>query len=274
MRRYHLFEFNDQPWCPESIRNAALGLLGLVLNTGNHYGSIVPELRQGLEATRTGTIVDLCSGGGGPWKSLIRELERTGLRPEVVLTDLFPNLDAFSAAAANSTRIRFIPEPVDATAMPPTLTGFRTLFTSFHHFRPEMARAILADAVRNRAGIGIFEFTYRMGWPTFVLSVVPAAIGTILLVLLAMPFVRPFRWKAMLFTYLIPIIPLAAIWDGTVSCMRTYSPAEMLEMARSVSGDDEYEWSAGLKRTWSSFMPVSYLVGVPRAVEDPSNKNQ
>ena len=101
-------------------------------------------------------------------------------------------------------------------------------------------------------------------------ALVPAAVGTVLLVLLAMPFVRPFRWKAMLFTYVIPIIPLAAVWDGTVSCMRTYSPAEMLEMARSVTTNDDYEWSAGLKRTWSSFMPVSYLVGVPRAIDDPS----
>ena len=30
-----------------------------------------------------------------------------------------------------------------------------------------------------------------------------------------------------IFTYLIPICPLAFAWDGFVSCLRTYSPAEL-----------------------------------------------
>ena len=62
---------------------------------------------------------------------------------------------------------------MSATAVPARLSGFRTMFTSFHHFKPEQAQAILADAVRNRCGIGIFEFTYRMNWFLLLLSLIP-----------------------------------------------------------------------------------------------------
>ena len=33
----------------------------------------------------------------------------------------------------------------------------------------------------------------------------------------ATPFVRPFRWSRLLFTYVIPLIPLLVLFDGTVS---------------------------------------------------------
>jgi hypothetical protein len=50
---------------------------------------------------------------------------------------------------------------VDTTHVGSDLDGFRTLFTAFHHFRPEEVRAVLADAVRNDCGIGAFEATER-----------------------------------------------------------------------------------------------------------------
>ncbi len=45
--------------------------------------------------------------------------------------------------------------------VPRELKGFRTMFTSFHHFPPEEARAILQNAVDAGEGIGIFEITRR-----------------------------------------------------------------------------------------------------------------
>ena len=41
--------------------------------------------------------------------------------------------------------------------VPESLNGFRTLFSSFHHFRPEQARAILANAMEKKQAIAVFE---------------------------------------------------------------------------------------------------------------------
>lgn len=41
----------------------------------------------------------------------------------------------------------------------------------------------------------------------------------------------------------LPWVPALFAWDGTVSALRTYSPDELLEMARAVPGSDLYEWT-------------------------------
>jgi hypothetical protein len=251
-------------------------MLRMLLNRGGHYNSIVPQLREALQVTGTQNIVDLCSGGGGPWFSLSRELERNGITPDVMLTDLYPNAEAFAAAAASCPGVQGYAESVDATAIKPELRGFRTLFTSFHHFKPDVARAILGDAVRNRSGIGIFEFTYRIPLLLTLLLLVPSLFGIVLMVpltLVMMPFVRPVRWWPLFFTYIVPVLPFLmppiAVWDGAVSCLRTYTVQEMLEMAYSVSSAepgriDSYRWTAGTVPTRVyPYLPVSYLVGVP-----------
>ena len=68
----------------------------------------------------TQSIVDMCSGGGGPWLDLARQLrcgdadgDSAGL--QVWLTDKYPNLEAFQSVSASSDHhITFYPEPVDA----------------------------------------------------------------------------------------------------------------------------------------------------------------
>jgi hypothetical protein len=84
------------------------------------------------------------------------------------------------------------------------------MFTSFHHFRPSDARAILADAVRSGVGIGVFEFTGRGLRRFAAVALAPFA------VLYAVPFLRPVRWRALLFTYMIPIIPVGVFFDGVL----------------------------------------------------------
>ncbi len=259
MRRRHLFEITDQEWCPELVRNGITDAIQFVTSLGNHYRRLVPRLRRALERAGTRRIVDMGSGGGGPWPRLRRVFEEKENFPvEVVLTDKYPNLDAFSRVqAVSGNSIRFCPDPVDAMRMPPELKGFRTLFASFHHFPPQQARAILADAVRNRQGIGIFEFTQRSPLALFL---IPFAVA---LIWMLTPFVRPFRWSRLLLTYVIPVIPLVACFDGMVSCLRTYSPRELRKLAGELSGCG-YEWEIGCESAMPfSPIPVTYMIGYP-----------
>lgn len=50
------------------------------------------------------------------------------------LTDLYPN-----PSSGLHPRIRWQLDPLDATRVPPRLTGVRTMFSAFHHFRPNAA---------------------------------------------------------------------------------------------------------------------------------------
>jgi len=146
-----------------------------------------------------------------------------------------------------------IEDPVDAADVPGDLTGFRTLFTSFHHFDSGQARRVLADAQRSGEGIAVFEFTERnlLLW-TIPILLIP------LVVFVCTPFIRPFSWDRLLWTYLLPVVPLVAMWDGLVSNLRSYSPAEL----EALTGDDSYEWRAGRVRSLG-LSRVTYLVGWP-----------
>ncbi len=258
MRRLHLLEIEDQPWCPAVLRDAATDFLQFMIVVTDTYLPAVPLLRSALERAGTRQVVDLCSGGGGPWASLLPRLDTPDEPVQVRLTDRYPNQEAFERARERTGgRLAVHPDPVDATALPAGLTGFRTLFTAFHHFRPEAARAILADAVRGGQGIGVFEATQRSAASLFATALSP------LLVLLVTPFIRPFRWSRLLFTYLIPLVPLLVLFDGLVSCLRTYTPRELRAMADSLDARG-YTWEIGAAKGRGP-APVTYLIGIPPA---------
>lgn len=258
LARRQLLELEDQPWCPRAVRDGATDYLELVARWGGVHEVAAPVLARALRATGARRIVDLCAGGGGPWRSLLPALRaELGDDLSVVLTDLFPSRDAVLRLDPQAGgRITAWPEPVDARAVPAVLAGFRTLFTSFHHFEPADATAILADAVRQRQGIAVFELTARRLRTAAMLA------GGPLLALALAPFTRPFRWSRLLYTYLLPAIPLVVLWDGVVSCLRSYTVPELRAMAECAGGGD-YAWEAGACAVPRLPVPLTWLVGYP-----------
>jgi len=258
MRRWHLIEIEDQPWCPRAIRDAATDYLQFSIAVGKVYAPIADKLRRAFERVGAARVVDLCSGGTGPWPTLASRLADDGEFPvEICLTDKFPNVSAFERARDGSGgAISFRQDPIDATAVPRELTGFRTIFSGLHHFPPAAARAVLADAVKCRQGIGVFEGTQRSVVGVLLMLLTP------LMVLLSTPFIRPFRWSRLLLTYVIPVVPLVVLFDGIVSSLRTYTPAELRELTAGLT-DGGYEWDIGEARAERAPIPVTYLIGWP-----------
>lgn len=254
--RLHLFELEDQPWFPAVIRDFATDYLQFVERLFALHRPVVPLLADALTRAKTTTVVDLCAGGGGPVVALRQELGDVGLNVRFVLTDKFPNVPAFQALSAKDPGIDGFRESVDAADVPRELTGFRTVFNAFHHFKPSDARAVLESAVTARQPIGIFEIPERKIW--IVIATVLFTPAT----LLVTPFIRPFRWTRLLFTYLIPLVPLTCLWDGFVSQLRAYTPQEMAGLASSL-GDVGYQWNAGKVRASGRSAPLTYLIGLP-----------
>jgi hypothetical protein len=260
MRRVQFIELHEQPWFPQSIRDEVTDMLQFGLNLSGAYASVAPLLEKALQVTGNRFVVDLCSGGGGPWVGLSRKLQENPRLFGICLTDKYPNIQAFEDAGRISENITFCPEPVDATNVPTDLPGFRTMFTSFHHFRREQALAILRNSVAARQGIGIFEITRRSA-PTIALMFLWALAAFIFT-----PFIYPFRWTRLLWTYAIPIIPFVLLFDGVVSCLRTYRPVELNELTDELM-EDGYHWETGEYGGGTLKVPITYLIGFPLARE-------
>lgn len=256
MRRIDIPEIHEQPWLPSLLRDEITDALQSLFGFLRAYQPIAARLGSAASAAGARRFVDLCSGGGGPWLWLQREARTLQNGPlPVCLTDRFPNLQAFERAKALSHgAIDYARESIDARNLPASLSGFRTIFSSFHHFTPMQASAILEDAVANRQGIGIFEMARRR--PRTILFTFLVPLGF----LLTAPFARPFRLSRIVFTYLIPITPMVLWIDGALSCLRAYVPSELSSLSSRITAPG-YVWEVG--ETSDGIMCITYLLGYP-----------
>ncbi len=256
MARIHLFEFEDLQWFPAFLRNYITDFLQFLSNKANMFKNIVPIIEKGLEKSGGNRIIDLASGGGGGLLRVNKALLKNNPDLKITLTDFYPNLGAFEYTQKQSDNFDYIASPVDAMHVPENLKGLRTQFLSFHHFKPEDARQILQNAVDAQSAIAIFE-----GQERSVPSIV-AMIFSPISVLLTTPFIRPFKPGRIIFTYLIPVVPLVTLWDGVVSSLRTYSVQEMNGLIAQLHRKDDFEWETGSIKSGPG--NILYLLGYPK----------
>src|SRR4029077_7829159 len=177
-----------------------------------------------------------------------------GLHVTATLTDLYPNIPAFEQIArATDSRVTFAADPVDVRRVPASLTGLRTIFNGFHHLAPEDARAVLHAAAADRQPIGVFEISERSR-RTLPVVLTPLAVW------IATPFMRPFRWSRLLWTYPLPAVPLTCLWDGIVSQLRAYTPDELRGLA---AGSAPMRWDIGQAPLAGGRGRLTYLLGFP-----------
>ncbi|MEM7165740.1 MAG: hypothetical protein AAF581_09765 [Planctomycetota bacterium] len=259
--RLHLVEFEDLSICPAIVRDYGTDYLQFVQSRFALYLPMVDMAAATLERNNETQLVDLCSGGGGPMLDVVRELRAKNIAATATLTDRFPNHDVAAACAANpESRCLYHLDPVDARAVPPTLAGVRTICNALHHFRPQDVKQILRSAVAARQPFIAFEISER------TVRVVLSTFFAPVMLMLTTPWIRPFRWRRLLLTYIVPLVPLLCLWDGVVSQLRSYTPAELEAMAREVDAAG-YEWAAG--KVGNDKLPtnVTYLTGSPLEVD-------
>jgi hypothetical protein len=258
MGRVHLFEFEDQPWFPRLIRSYMQDHLTFMGNlSGPAYQTFAEKLKTAMERMKQDTLLDLCSGSGGPARTVVRLLRAQGFEAHARLSDLFPNVAAYQQLEKESGGIlRGISAPVDAAHVPAELDGFRLIANGFHHFHPSLAKQVLADAVAKRQGIAVIEMVNRS-----LFAFIGVFIGTIM-VFLSAPFLKPFRLSRLVLTYLIPLVPLFLLWDGIVSCLRVYAPDELKSLVTQIDAPG-YEWDIGTTRAGPGV--ATYLTGTLKA---------
>lgn len=257
MRRLQFIELHEQPWFPSSIRDEATDALQCGLNLLKAYMPITTLLQRAVDSTKSRSIVDLCSGGGGPWLDLSRKLKENAPALSIWLTDKYPNLAAFkSLSEVSENRLSVYSSSVDAINVPVVLPGFRTMFSSFHQFSPKNAAAVLQNAIDAGQGIGIFEITRP------AVSTISLMFPWALLPFVCTPCIRPFRWSRLLWTYLLPIIPFVLWFDGVVSCFRSYGLQDLHKLVDQLTGA-KYHWKIGeCSSAWRG-VRITYMVGYP-----------
>lgn len=255
MNRIHLFEWEDQEWFPGFLRDSMTDFLRNMILWHKIYDPAIPVLNDLIKLNQKTTVIDLCSGAGGGMEDIAKKINSGNDKSniEFILTDKFPNekvIEIFN----KEEHLTYYKHPVDATAVPEELNGIRTLFSSFHHFKPEVAAGILNDATDKNMPIAIFEGAGKTVFE-FISFVLLFPIG----ILFITPFIKPFKWSRIIFTYLIPLLPLFIYWDGLVSILRMYTVSDLFKLTNSF--ENSYHWKAGKLKGKSGI--VTYLTGMP-----------
>jgi hypothetical protein len=260
MKRIHLFEFEDLPQFPNWIRASLTRLIVVMHRIVGTHQKLAELLNQILTSSSTTSIVDLCSGSGGPMPEVLKILrENYNLKNiQLTLTDLYPHKDLVRLSTSDDA-VNYIDKPVDATDVPISLPGLRTMICSFHHMKPDIAHKILANAKQSRQPICIFEisdnsFPIVLWWLALPMNFLTALFIT--------PFVRPLTSTQLFFTYIIPIIPIFFAWDGAVSNARTYTLKDLDLLLKDLHSED-YTWQKG---TIEGKSRKIYLIGQPTKV--------
>lgn len=250
----------DQPALPARLRDLLTDALTRADEVFGPFDGLVPLVADALARSGQRTLVDLCSGAGGPARSLGAALLAEGHVDEVVLTDLFPNLAAMARPGAG---FRAVTTPVDATAVPEHLAGLRTVFNAFHHLPPTVARAVLADAADKGQPILVGEVLSRTPGGMVV------ALGVAALAPLLALGARPFRLDRLLLNLVLPVVPLALVWEGAVSSLRCYSDDELRALTEGLGGPG-YTWRVGHHKVWPALVRVNWLLGAPAVSPPPA----
>ncbi|CAI0641235.1 unnamed protein product [Colletotrichum noveboracense] len=249
--RFHLFEIDDQPWFPSFLR--ALVQEGLHATWVNKFpvlqtaspAHIAAQILQRTLGTRLSsyTFIDFCAGSGGPTPAIERAVNRhltAQKQPNVdfVLTDLWPNPESWARAAAKSEHIGYEPKSVDAANAPRDLLAgyrgkdkkiFRLFNLAFHHFDDPLAKAILKNTLETSDGFAIFELQGR----DLYSIILPAILGIGVFLLAPLHAWKLGSLNALIFTYLVPILPFVLVFDGYISALRTRTPDEVEALMRS-----------------------------------------
>jgi len=256
--RLHAPEIEDEAWCPPFLRDGLTDFLTDSAEVLGLYDAATPTIAGLVERHRATRLVDLCSGAGGPVLRTREQLQRQhAVDVDVLLTDLYPNRDAFARAEQDSRgRVRGRLEATDAACVPDDVVGVRTIFNGFHHFRPALARRIVEDAARKRQPFVSVELVERR--PLTVATV----LGTPLLAFL-LALRRPRSPGRLLCSIAVPIIPAAILWDGLMSCLRAYGVDELRALTADLD-DDAYSFRIEQVPTPLVPMRVTMLIGEPR----------
>jgi hypothetical protein len=239
--RLHLFEFNDAPGVPGFVKDTIIESLSRMLAWGRLLRGLVAPFGDFIRKTGATEVLDVCAGAGGPAAILIDELLAAGVTPpRFVLTDRNPQVESWAVLKRRHPRyIDFVPEPVDATRLPPELARGRgaIVINAIHHFRPALAASILCSLAESSAGIFVAEPFERtpLGFALMAPAGVPA--------LLANPILSPKdNVKKAVFTWLTPFAFGVSIWDGFVSTFRVYSEIELRALVAPLSREIEFAY--------------------------------
>ena len=225
MKRKQVPQISNLSWFPNFLREDIHGFMTWFVNKVNAAQPFLPVIEEGLHYADKIVVVQMQFGAG------------------------FETVDPLIDSKINRSF-------VDRKNFKAREEGLYLIVNSFHQLKPEEARNMLAEISEKGYPVAVLEGNNDSLWQGFgMLVIVP------LTVILTAPFVKPFRFSRIIFTYLVPILPLITMIDGFLALFKLYTPKDLDELVRQLTTDN-YTWKSG-KIDNGRGGKIIYLLGHP-----------
>jgi hypothetical protein len=240
-------ELEDYSWFPAKLRRWQLEFVGHMSVWTKLYKPLAPVIDKMISNNQISAMQDCCSGSGIPAVYIHQQLQ-TAI--PLLLTDKFPD-ESF----VNKPTVIYAAQPVDILQMQTAKMVMYTMFNAFHHFTAAQQKQILQQFVAGNSPFVITEILE----PGFLNAVKIFFTGT-LLQLFAAPFVQPFSFTRLFFTYIIPVNLFTVTYDGIISVVRSKTSKQYEELFKNM-GSNNFVINVGKQKNWKG--NLVYIKGEP-----------
>lgn len=227
MRRRQITQIVNTQWCPAAIKRLLAEFLSWFVVKVNATKPFVPVIEKAMADAKTQHIVNIAFPIGA------------GI--ETVQPYLHPGYSI---------------ESIPFTGNIPPKTGLFLFVNAFHQLPVAAARQTLESIAQSRNPIVIVEGNNDSLWQLVGMTIIVP-----LTVIVTAPFVQPFRWSRILFTYVIPILPFFIVYDGCAALLKLYNPSDLNKLTSSLEHMN-YQWTSG-KHPNGRGGKIIYLTGIP-----------
>lgn len=228
MKRHHVPQFTNQTWFPQYLKNCIFEFMTWFVGKTRAAHPFLPVIKRGLEKTSNSTIINIDSQLGAGFETVQPLLDKNVVVKNILLKD-------FEAKEI----------------------GLYLSVNAFHQLKVHEAKDLLTQIAESRNPVAIVEGNNDSLW-----QVVGMTVFVPLTILLTAPFVKPFRFGRLIFTYLIPILPIITLIDGFLALFKLYAPVDLDELTDSIAVNN-YKWESG-KMDNGRGGKIMYLLGYPQ----------
>ncbi|MEZ4889012.1 MAG: hypothetical protein R2779_00195 [Crocinitomicaceae bacterium] len=224
MRRKQIKQFTNMSWFPQNLKKLMAEFLSWFVLKVNASKPFIPVINKTLEQTGMKKIIyiDLQIGAG---------------------------LDTVQPFIDKTIEIKCL----DIKDFNTSDKGLYLFVNSFHQLSVEDAKSILKNISESKNPIVVVEGNNDSLW-----QIVGMTFFVPMTILFASLFVKPFRFQRIIFTYLIPILPIVTMIDGCIALLKLYNPSDLKELTSQLNN---YTWEMG-KNDNGRGGKIIYLTGI------------
>lgn len=208
-------ELEDCDWFPALLRRYQTDYIGFAVTRINVYGKFVEYVNSSMDVSTP--MTDLCSGSGEPAITIFKECP---CFTQLTLNDKFP-----SRMKADDEQITYCEQSVDVNTMKFQAGRCYTMFNAFHHFT-DKEKLDIVSRIQNSGSSAFIVEPLEPGLFCLLKVIFAGTIGC----LLVTPFMKPFSFARLFFTWIVPVNLLTITIDGIISVFKSKSDVQYRKM--------------------------------------------